>query len=180
MDTEKKTARLPGLRLISPLWVGLLDQECGSIPECLYDTPIEYEDDIREALQDFLKKVYSSSDLMVRFSLPEAREMETEIRSKVSSACLDISVIDERLYAVVDVETSTDLTEEELDAFMEQIEAQYRDGWGSAFEMADIPTSQGDMIYARLHHDGFELRAETADPQPKQTGPRWDMNGAAL
>ena len=163
MNTEKKTVESSDLWLLSPLCVGVFDQEYGGSPECLYDSPIEYENDIREALHEFLRKVYSGNDLMACFSLPDAREMEAAIRSKVRSACLDVRVIDERLYAAVKVETSVDLTEEELDALAEQVEIQYRDGWGSAFNLEKIPTSQGDLIYASPYYYGFELCVESAD-----------------
>ena len=111
MSTEKKAAESSDLWLISPIWAGLLDQE-GGIPECLYDTPIEYENDIRNALHRYLEKECSGSDIMARFSLPKARETEAAIRSKVRSACLDVRVVDERLCAAVKVETSANLTEE--------------------------------------------------------------------
>lgn len=165
MSTEEKTQEL---RLVSPIWVGLVDEEYGGSPECLYDSAIEYEADIRAALFAFLEKEGSGRDLMAGFSLPEAQELEAAIRSKVSAARLDVSAAGGSLRAAVKVETSASLTREELDALMEQIEAQYRDGWGSAFELEDIPAGRGGVIYARLHHSGFELRAETAGRQPGQ------------
>ena len=47
---------------------------------------------------------------------------------------------------------TNDLTFEELDAFTEQIEVQYRDGWGEAFELLNIPAGE-EAVFLRLWHD---------------------------
>ena len=74
----------------------------------------------------------------------------------------------------LDLEMTEDLTVSELEAFTEQIESQYRDGWGAEVEIMNIPTADG-AVYLRLWHDGvafftgaakedFERQGQTIAP----------------
>lgn len=92
---------------------------------------------------------------MTHFSLSDEPEMEAALRAKISAARLGTGIIEDRLYAVVNLVLSAELTEEERDAFSDMLEAQYRDGWGQDFEVQSILTAQGEELCARLYHDGL-------------------------
>lgn len=154
------------IRIFSPIWVGVVDQEYGEIPECLYDTGTEYEQDIRTAIRNFLAHAVPDGDLMNGFSLPQDPETEAAVRAKVHAARLDVCVEEGSLCAVVDVECADVLSGEELEALLDHIEGQYRDGWGADFELTDIPTAQGELIFARMYNDCLTFRAEETEQQP--------------
>lgn len=60
---------------------------------------------------------------MTHFSLPDEPEMEAALRAKISAARLGTGIIEDRLYAVVNLVLSAELTEEERDAFSDMLEA---------------------------------------------------------
>ena len=109
---------------------------------------------------------------MAHFSLPDEPKMEAALRAKINTARLSAGTIEDRLYAVVDLELSAGLTEEERCAFSEMLEAQYRDGWGQDFEIQSILTAQGEELCARLYHDGLIFSTgEAAQPLSRCPSP---------
>jgi len=94
---------------------------------------------------------------MTYFSLRGQRKMAKVIRSKVHAARMDVCSIGDTLYAAVDLELSEDLTKEELIAFTEQLEDQFKHGWGAEFELVDIPVAGGKEIAAWLDHSGLDI-----------------------
>jgi len=144
-------------RFVSPFWACRRDAGSLDIPDCLYDSGTEYEQDIRRAIQEFHTEEYPSSDLMTYFSLPKQRKMEKAIRSKVHAARMDTCSIGGSLYAAVDLELSDDLTDDEELAFMEQLEKQFVHGWGAAFELVGIPVAGGQEIAVWLNHSGLNI-----------------------
>lgn len=155
---DKYNGKMSGLidnpRLYSTVHVCLLDTESDEVAEALYGEAAEYKADINNAIRDFHTHDYPTNDLMRYFSLPSEKTMEASIREKVQSAKLAVCSVRNTLYAVLNLSMSADLTEEEVDAFQEQVESQYRDGWGAEFELQDIKTSGHDAICVRLCYDG--------------------------
>lgn len=142
-------------RIASPIWVSVRKAGDTGIPECVYDCAAQYDQNVCRALRDFQEKTFRTDDLMTHFSLPDEPEMEAALRAKISAARLGTGIIEDRLYAVVNLVLSAELTEEERDAFSDMLEAQYRDGWGQDFEVQSILTAQGEELCARLYHDGL-------------------------
>ena len=142
-------------RIFSPIWVSIGEMEEYWSPECLYDRSAPFEQHIRSALQKFHSEPSDSIDLMKYFSWPSDRETNYAVRLKIRAARLSVCAVGETAYAVVDLETTAELTEEEWDVFTRQLEYQYQDGWGAEFEATDIPIGQNKMILARLCREGL-------------------------
>lgn len=140
-------------QILSPLYVGVLD-ELGETGDCLYDTAVQYRDVISQAFSNFKTAEYPSPNLMRYFSWPSDYYMENQIRSKIETAFLTAVVENGRLCSCLNLELDSPLSYEESLVLQEQMEKQYRDGWGEAFELQDIRASAGESIYARLYHDG--------------------------
>lgn len=138
--------------LYSTIRVGLIGKDSEEVAECLYDEAGQYCDGVNRAIAQFRSPQYLTNNLMPYFELPHDKQTEQNIRMKIQSAYLTVQAVGAMLYARLDLTISEDLTVEELKAFAEQIEAQYRDGWGADFELQDIETSSGDVICLRLYH----------------------------
>ena len=154
-------------RFYSPIWVSVIDQETGQIPECLYDNATQYEDDISRALHEFFSR--PGYDIMTNFTLPGAPETEAALRTKIHTARLSSKAVGASLYAELTLELTGDLTGDELDCLLTQIEEQYRNGFGEDLELLDIPTAQGDVVAVRSGHDGLCFYSEQA-LSSEQTG----------
>lgn len=161
-------------RFYSPIWVSVIDQETGQIPECLYDNAVQYADDINRALHEFFS--HPEHDIMTNFTLPGAPETEAALRAKVHAVRLSAKAIGSSLYAELTLELTGDLTGDELDCLLTQIKDQCRNGFGEDFELLDILTAQGDVVAARLGHDGLGFYPDQV-PAPEQANlPVPEMN----
>ena len=145
-------------KLISPIWVSMRGADDNSIPDCLYDQSAPYEQDVRRILHSLHSDEFPNTDLMTYFVLPDDPEMEAVIRSKIHAAPLSIQAIGNTLYAVVEPELSAELSETELQIFVNQLEYQFQDGWGAEFEVTQVLTPQGDKeVIARLCREGISV-----------------------
>ncbi|MCI9333105.1 MAG: hypothetical protein HFG05_13220 [Oscillibacter sp.] len=154
------------IRLTSPIWVSVWeDGGSGTPDECICDLAAQYETEIAHALRDFLFQSFQSDDLMIRFSLPENKALESKIRAKIQAAPLSVCTMEDRLYAAVDLELTSELTEDELDSFIQQVQTQFRDDWGAEFETIGIPAAEGGVVCARLFHDGLSFSCEEQAPR---------------
>ena len=155
-QVREELAALSGLiadpHLYSTVRVTLLDRVDGEAIEPLYDRAGQYQEAISKSMETFHTKDYPSNDLMRHFKLPDNPQMERSIKNKVQSACVTVEASGATLYARLDLSMSADLTHDELDAFTEQIESQYRDGWGAAFEVLTIPAGE-EAVCLRLWND---------------------------
>lgn len=145
------------IRLFSTVRVSLLDTNTYEVVEPLYDQAAEYKEDIARAMSSFKTPEYPTHNLMHYFSLPENKQMEDSIKSKIQSALPTVQAVQKKLYAALDLTMTSDLTSDEFIAFREQIETQYRDGWGAEFELSNIPTDRGDTVCLRLYHQDIEF-----------------------
>ena len=156
-------------RIYSTVHVGLVDRESGEVVEALYDHAAQYQESLALALAQFSTVEYPDGNLMQYFSLPDNRPLETAIKGKIQEARLTTHAVGKTLYAALDLTMSADLTDEELDAFQEQIESQYRDGWGAEFELANF-CAGADFVCMRLYHDDLHFYA--ADTFEAMFGPQ--------
>lgn len=131
-------------KLLSPIWISVREVGDDGSPDCLYDQSAPYEQDVRRILHNLHSAEFSSTDLMTYFTLPDNREMEAVIRSKIRTAPLRLQAIGSTLYAIVEPELSAMLTEDELQTLVGQLEYQFQNGWGAEFEITSTVTSQGD------------------------------------
>ena len=145
--------------------MSVIDQETGQIPECLYDNAVQYADDISRTLHEFFSR--PEHDIMTNFTLPGAPETEAALRAKIHAVRLSAKAVGSSLYAELTMELTGDLTSEELGCLLTQIEEQCRNGFGEDFELIDIPTVQGDVVAARLGHDGLGFYSDQV-PAPEQ------------
>lgn len=150
---ENMSGLIDNPRLYSTVHVCLLDKNF-DVAEALYGEAAEYRENINNAITDFLTQDYPTNDLMRYFSLPGRKTMEASIREKIQSAKLVVCSVYDTLYAVLDLNMSADLIEDEFKAFQQQIESQYRDGWGAEFELQNIKTGGPDVVCLRLSYDG--------------------------
>lgn len=164
-------------RIFSPIWVSIGEMEEYWSPECLYDRSAPFEQHIRSALQKFHSEPSDGIDLMKYFSWPSDREMNYAVRLKIRAARLSVCAVGETAYAVVDLATTAELTEEEWDVFTRQLEYQYQDGWGSEFEATDIPIGQNKMILARLCCEGL-IYCCTEEQLRERQDPEWQTGQA--
>ena len=153
---RKEIADLSGLiadpHLYSTVHAALVDNMEGEVIEALYDNAGQYQEAISRSMATFHAEGYLGNDLMRYFKLPDDPKMEQSIKSKVESACVTVEASGAILYARLDLSMSADLTHDELDAFTDQIESQYRDGWGAEFELLTIPAGK-EAVCLRLGHD---------------------------
>lgn len=138
--------------LYSTIRAGIIDQGTDETKEPLYDSAAKYCTEIAQALASFYTADYPTNDLMQYFSIPEDLAMEAAIKAKIRSAHVTVEAAGELLYARLDLDMAADLTVTELEAFAEQIEAQYQEGWGGKLELFNIPT-QSNLLCLRLWHD---------------------------
>lgn len=146
--------------ITSTIAVTLLDagaDEEENVKEALYDMAGRYVDDIRLFMSKFCPLEYPSQNLMEYFTLPGLAAVEASIRGKVKLAIPSVYADGEKLYGVMRLTMTADLTNGELELFKQQIEKQYADGWGGLLEETDIPTACGDMICVRLWQDDMEF-----------------------
>lgn len=142
-------------QLYSTVRISLIDQDSNEAMDCLYDEAAAYCQDIAYAIEHFDSPQYSKNDLMQYFVLPEDKQTEQAIRRKIQSARLSVQSVGTKLYAKLELTMSSDLTMEELEVFTNQIESQFKDGWGAEFEMQNIKTNCSDIVCLRLFHDGL-------------------------
>ena len=138
--------------LYSTIFVCSVDPKSGELVDALYDIAAPYQEAISKSLKSFHTRKYPDNNLMRYFKLTDNPQMEASIKGKIRSAYVDVEAWGELLYARLDLDMTADLTFEELDAFTEQIEVQYRDGWGEAFELLNIPAGE-EAVFLRLWHD---------------------------
>lgn len=163
--------------LYSTVRVSLLEKDSDEVSEALYDFAAQYCYDAAFAMAQFKNDKYSSNDFMQYFELTDNKQMESLIKQKVKTARLSTQAIGETLFAVLRLNMVEDLTIEEMEVFANQIEHQYKDGWGADFEMQNILASSLDVIALRLWHDdltfytgeAFESRFNTQAMQIPQT-----------
>lgn len=160
--------------LYSTIRAGQVDPKSGETVEALYDNAAQYCGDISQWLKAFQTEDYPTGDLMQYLHWPDDPQVEAEIRRKIRSAHVTVEASGDLLYARLDLDMTEDLTVSELEAFTEQVESQYRDGWGAEVEIMNIPTADG-AVYLRLWHDGaafftgaakddFERQSQTVPP----------------
>ena len=159
-------------RIFSPIWVSIGEIEEYWSPECLYDHSAAFAQNILDALCAFHSEPSSSIDLMKFFSWPSDREMDHAVKQKIRAARLSVCAVGETAYAVVDLETTAELTDEEWDVFTRQLEYQYQDGWGAEFEVTDIPIGQNRMILARLCREEL-IYCYTEEQLKERQAPAW-------
>ncbi len=138
--------------LFSTIRAGRVELGTGELIEPLYDKAGQYCERIAHSLETFHTKEYPVNDLMCYLHWPDNPEMEAAIRNKIRSAHVAVEASGDILYAKLELDMASDLTVAEFEAFTEQVESQYRDGWGAQFELIDIPTENG-AVYLRLWHD---------------------------
>lgn len=177
---ENMAGLLDNPRLFSTVRVGLLDLDSDEVTESIYDDAAQYLPEIVSTMAAFQTEQYPTNDLMHYFSLPDDPAMEAAIKAKVRSARPTTYAVNERLFAVLDLTMTADLTAKEYEAFKDQTVVHYADGWGGELEMSNIPTKSGG-ICLRLWHDEiefytasefssmFELQAQ-ADPMDPTSG----------
>ena len=161
-------------RIFSPIWVSIGEAEEYWSPECLYDNSAPIAQNIYEALQKFHSEPSVGIDLMKYFSWPSDREVDYRVRLKIQSARLNVCAVGKTAYAVVDLETSAELTDKEWDAFTCQLEYQYQQGWGAEFEVTDIPIGNNQMILARLCQEDL-ICCYTDEQLRERQDPSWQM-----
>lgn len=142
--------------LYSTVHASLIDMETDEPIEALYDYAGQYQEVISQSMDVFQTQDYPSNDLMQYFHLPDDPMMEWAIRQKIQSAHITVESSGPRLYARLDLRMAADLTRNELYAFTNQIESQYRDGWGAEFELQVIPI-KGEGIVLRLWNDDISF-----------------------
>lgn len=129
-----------------------VDMETGEAIQALYDKAGKYRELIARRMETFLTGEYPTDDLMHYFNLPDSPRTEASIKSKIRSARVTVEAVGDTLYGKLELDMTEDLTAREFDAFTEQIETQYMDGWGGEFEMVGIPAGE-NCICLRLWHD---------------------------
>lgn len=142
--------------LYSTVHASLIDMETDEPIEALYDYAGQYQEVISRGIEAFRSQDYPSNNLMQYFYLPDNPMMEWAIRQKLQSAHITVESSGPRLYARLDLCMVADLTCNELYAFTNQIESQYRDGWGAEFELQVIPIKE-DGIVLRLWNDDISF-----------------------
>lgn len=152
LHCEALSGLLGNPHLYSTIRAGEVDPETGETEEALYDEAAQYCGDIAQGLRAFRTEDYPTGGIMRYFHLPDDRRMEAEIRRKVRATHVTVEASGDLLYARLDLDMTEDLTVSELEAFAEQIESQYRDGWGAELETVNIPTADG-AVYLRLWHE---------------------------
>lgn len=116
-----------------------------------------------EPINDAIKKSFYDEDeltygLMKYFDIPDD-DMKKRIKGKVKSAFPKVEVVNEKLYAVMECETNTELNEAEANALKNYFRGQYSDGWGEGFAQRGIETSNG-VLYASFSPNGFQIKTE--------------------
>lgn len=149
---EALSGLLGNPHLYSTIRAGQVDPETGETVEALYDEAAQYCGDIAQWLKSYQTEDCPAGDLMRCLHWPDDPNMEAEIRRKVRSAHVTAEASGSLLYARLDLDMTADLTVPELEAFTEQVESQYRDGWGAELETVNIPTADG-AVYLRLWHE---------------------------
>ena len=150
---EALSGLLGNPHLYSTIHAGQVDPKTGEAAEALYGEAAQYYGAIVQGLNAFQTKDYPTGNLMRYLRWPDDPQTEAAIRRKVRSAHVTVETSGDLLYARLDLDMTADLTVPELEAFVEQIASQYRDGWGAELEMKDIPTPDG-AVYLRLWHEG--------------------------
>jgi hypothetical protein len=141
----------------STIFVVLWDDENDDVDGPLYDKAGKYAADIQNFMAGFAPDKYPSHNLMDYFHLPGLAAAEASIRGKVQSAIPDVYADGEKLYGVLRLSMSADLTNGELELFQQQIARQYETGWGGELEANYIKTAYGDTIFVCLWHDDMDL-----------------------
>lgn len=126
-------------------------------PVPLYDEAGKYAGDIAIFMARFCPVDYPSPNLMDHFSLPGLSAVEASIKRKVQLAIPSVYADGEKLYGILRLTMSADLTNGELELFKQQIERQYANGWGGELEESVIETSYGDLLYVRLWQGDMEF-----------------------
>ena len=142
-------------RLYSTVRVCLLDDDL-NVEEALYEEAAQYCEDVANELKNFRTKEYPDNNLMRYFTLSD-KQIEAEIKRKIISAFPNVKAIGKKLYAVLKLTMTADLSVNELELFAEQIKSQYADGWGGDFEIKNLLMSNSDMICLRLYHEDMSF-----------------------
>ncbi len=149
-------------RLYSTVRVSLVDIDTKEVLESLYDEAGEYEKCIASKMAEFQTDLYPTNNLMDYFKLPDNAAAENRIMQKIRSACPTVCAVGKTLYAVLELELTGDLTDEELHIFADQIRSQYEYGWGAEFELQNILTGTGEAVCLRLFHNNIEFYTASA------------------
>ena len=104
-------------RLYSTVRVSLVDIDTKEVLESLYDEAGEYEKCIASKMAEFQTDLYPTNNLMDYFKLPDNAAAENRIMQKIRSACPTVCAVGKTLYAVLELELTGDLTDEELHIF---------------------------------------------------------------
>lgn len=110
------------------------------VTECIYGNAAKYCNDIAQAILEYNTLDYPTNNLMYYFNLPEDEIVEKNIKQKINSAYLTVEVKGGILYAVLELDMNEDLSIDELEEFINQIDFQYKYGWGAGFELENIST----------------------------------------
>ena len=141
-----------------------VDSETGETVEALYDEAGQYCEVFARSLDAFCTDEYPANDLMLYLHWPDDPQMEAAIRHKIHSAHITVEACGTTLYGKLELNMTEDLTVTELEAFTEQVECQYRDGWGAEFELITIPTSD-EPVYLRLWHEDIAFFTSASKPR---------------
>lgn len=158
---QELSAQITGPCLFATAAVTQVDLETKELVDNLYDEAGQYCEAISQGIKAFHTAEYPSNDLMRYFKLPDDPETEAAVKEKVRSACVDVAAVGKILYTKVELDLAADLTSWEMYAFVEQMESQFRDGWGAEFELVDIPAGE-DCVCLRLSHNGLAFCKDMA------------------
>ena len=154
---EENSGLISSSKLISTVFVVLVDPDTNETIEPLYNLAGKYAADIQKFMAGFATKEFPSNDLMAYFSLPGLSAAEASIRQKIKSAVPSVYAQGELLFTVLKLEMTADLTNGELELFKEQIERQYEIGWGGALMETSITAASGDEIAVCLWQSDMEF-----------------------
>lgn len=123
--------------------------EIGEI-ECLYNQAGRYADIINQHISRSALEENHDNNLMQRFYHEDMDNYDFHLARKVASATPSVVAVGDTLYGCLRLELNQDLTENEYEIFVSRIEHQYKDGWGSDFELQDIPVDENQYIAVRF------------------------------
>ena len=164
VQTEKK---LTELRLYSPLYGELFEEEYSN-PQLLtgYDLT-GYQDAIRQGIEDERLPDEEERGLMTYF------DGDKSVDEKVISVQMDVEEVLGSLYAVAVCQIRDGLSSGELEELKEYCVSQYADGWGESYEQRSRKTEDGELYVSFWKPDGFyictkeELETAKAHVRPR-------------
>ncbi|MHB1151644.1 MAG: hypothetical protein ACYCWE_00065 [Eubacteriales bacterium] len=134
------------LNLYCPLLIQTEDEDSCYLIECDNKTAIPYEDVIRKALVEEMKRG-NGADMATYFT------GSNSIKDKIISAKWDVENVEDVLYGCIHTEVKEPLTEDEMVEWKDYILGQNSDGFGEGFEQRPIKTADENLYISFWNSD---------------------------